>query len=468
MATTDPSLSDPLLALRRAIASGSSPVLTTSPDLSIDDATEDLTKATHLYVTQPIPQTIPLSTPTRFVSTAANQPIDLRSIYFAWQKKDVAIPEYISSAQELNDALGKKEGEAEDGQRTKILNLVFVERLDLITWLEGASEESEYIKPLEGVGLAGVSDAAAAQAAVASGAMGGVPDSLAKAPAITQVGGRPMKVIDPRLQQIYNGERKMGDRNSVLRGIRPNDFSHVRKVAERFLGRSRAGAAPYPTSGGKPGVKSSVPAPGRGLIPKKSDSGSSRRPNPIILVSPSASSLLRMSNIKTFLEEGTYIPPDHPTLSKSTGANRLKISRALHSLNDSSSAAKPHTSRSGTVFILVDSTADFKPEYWNNVVAVFTTGQTWQFKSYKWSSPPDLFKHATGIYVGWRGEEVPRDVKGWGRGVRTFAVERWDEKSANANGGAMSGRTRWRDREVVEGIWGAIEEGMKAKGWGSK
>ncbi|EFW15922.1 accessory factor associated with RNA polymerase II [Coccidioides posadasii str. Silveira] len=476
MATTDPSLSDPLLSLRRVLASGSPPILTTSPDLSTEHATEDLTKATHLYVTQPIPQTISLSTPTRFVSAAAKQPIDLRSIYFAWQKKDVAIPEYISSAQELNEALSKRQENGE-GEATKILNLVFVERLDLITWLEGASEESEYIKPLEGVGAPGAADASAAAAGAASGAVGGVPavssagGKAAGAPAITHVGGRPVKVIDARLQQIYNGERKLGDRNTVLRGIRPTDFSHVRKIAERFLGRSRSGAAPYPSGGAKPGVKPSAPGPGRGLVPKKSsDSSSSRRPNPIILVSPSASSLLRMSNIKTFLEDGTYIPPDHPSLSKSTGANRLKISRVLHSLHDSSSAtaAKPNTSRSGTVFILVDSTADFKPEYWNNVVAVFTTGQTWQFKSYKWSSPPDLFKHVTGIFVGWRGEEVPREVKGWGRGVRTFAVERWDEKSANVNGPAIGGRTRWRDREVVEGIWGAIEEGMKARGWGSK
>lgn len=38
-------------------------------------------------------------------------------------------------------------------------------------------------------------------------------------------------------------------------------------------------------------------------------------------------------------------------------------------------------------------------------------------------------------------------------GVNNFAVERWDEKNGPQGGG------RWRDREVVEGIWGAIEEG---------
>lgn len=81
---------------------------------------------------------------------------------------------------------------------------------------------------------------------------------------------------------------------------------------------------------------------------------------------------------------------------------------------------------------------------------------------------------------------MPREVKGWGRGVKSFAIDRWDEKSANlaacagagagevggASGGAGAGAAavgssgRWRDRGVVEGIWMAIEEGMRVRGWG--
>ena len=49
---------------------------------------------------------------------------------------------------------------------------------------------------------------------VASGAAGGVTT-------VPAVGGRVAKTIDPRLQEIYNGERRMGDRNTVLRGIKP-------------------------------------------------------------------------------------------------------------------------------------------------------------------------------------------------------------------------------------------------------
>nr|6AF0_C Chain C, Cdc73 protein [Thermothelomyces thermophilus ATCC 42464] len=49
--------------------------------------------------------------------------------------------------------------------------------------------------------------------------------------------------LDPRLAQIYSGERRMGDRNTALRGIKPTDFSHVRKLAAPFVTR-KPGAAP--------------------------------------------------------------------------------------------------------------------------------------------------------------------------------------------------------------------------------
>lgn len=198
---------DPLLCLRQSIASNHPPILTTSAEAtSASDAVDNLAVATHLQFTEPNHQSFPLDTPTPFISS--ENAVDLRSIYFAWQKKDVAIPDYIASAQQLNHELSRS-----DGAGGKVQNLVFVERLDLITWLEGASDESEYIKPSE-------SDAATAAAAgsaqVASGAAGGIATVPSGA-----AGGRSGKAIDLRLAEIYNGERRMGDRNSVLRGIKP-------------------------------------------------------------------------------------------------------------------------------------------------------------------------------------------------------------------------------------------------------
>jgi len=168
-----------------------------------------------------------------------------------------------------------------------------------------------------------------------------------------------------------------------------------------------------------------------------------RRLEPIILLSPSASSLLRMSNVKSFLDSGVYCPPD----ATATNSNLLHISRLLPSIDPQ----RPFR------FVLVETPELFKPDYWSRLAAVFTTGQTWQFKSYKWQSPPDLFNHALGIYVGWRGEDSPSAVKGWGRGVVSAQLDKW-----HVNQGSQG---RWRDRETVEAIWTAIEDSMKSKGW---
>ncbi|KAL9621284.1 MAG: hypothetical protein Q9160_004305 [Pyrenula sp. 1 TL-2023] len=479
---------DPLLTLRTAIASSNLPTLTTSasPDDALNHETDDLALATHLHFSVGS-RSLPLSTATRFVSN--NAPVDLRSIFFAWQKKDVAIPEYIADAQELN----KKLETISDGS-DKVRNLVFVERLDLITWLEGASEESEYITPLAGVpddGAAGAPDGKATTAAadIASGAAGGVgvaPSAGASGQTATTAGGvggvagRQMKIIDARLQEIYNGERKMGDRNTVLRGIKPTDFSHVRKTAEAFLGRHRR--PPPSSSTSRPGGQTTAShrpassttsarahsASTMNLAPQKPLTSSSRqRQDPIILCSPSASSLLRLSNIKSFLDTGLFVPPDHPTLASHTSTNMVQITRQMRSLDSNNIQS---SSGRGTRFVIVDTPELFKPDYWSRVVAVFTTGQTWQFKSYKWREPVELFRHALGVYVGWEGEPVPKEVRGWGRGVVSFSVQRWDERvhaKAIGEGGEGAGMAvRWKDREVVEGVWASVEGSMRGRGWG--
>jgi parafibromin len=182
---------------------------------------------------------------------------------------------------------------------------------------------------------------------------------------------------------------------------------------------------------------------------------SSKRQDPIILLSPSASSLLRLSNFKSFLDSGLFVPPDHPTLSSQTTANLLHITRPLQSLDPS---GRPYR------FIIVDSPEQFKPDYWNRVVAVFTTGQVWQFRGYKWREPQELFGHVLGIYVGERGGQVPGEVKGWGSGVKSFFVDRWDERAhgSTVDQSTREGR-RWRDREVVEEVWRTIEAYMRGK-----
>ena len=57
--------------------------------------------------------------------------------------------------------------------------------------------------------------------------------------------------------------------------------------------------------------------------------------------------------------------------------------------------------------------------------------------------------------MGWSSEEPPETVKQLGRGVLPVGVDKW----------TGSEKGRWRDREVVERIWGRIEEGMLKGGW---
>jgi len=206
MTTTEVSFRDPLTSLRSSIASNNPPTPTTSTDAPTPETTTfNLGAATHLHFTSPEPHSFSLDIATGFISS--EKPVDLRSIYFAWQQKDSEIRDYIASAQQLNEEVGGIDGA---GAASKVQNLVFVERLDLITWLEGASDESEYIKGLTTDGSATKS------AQLASGAAGGVSTVPSGA-----AGARSGRQIDPRLQEIYNLERKMGDRNSILRGMKP-------------------------------------------------------------------------------------------------------------------------------------------------------------------------------------------------------------------------------------------------------
>jgi parafibromin len=207
MATTG-STSDALSSLRQAIGANIHPILTTSSEAaSVDNTTSELSRATHLQFHYPDNKQdiFPLSSSTRFETDG--KPIDLRSVLFAWQRKDDAITDYISATRKLNENLP-------GGAGGSVQNLVFADRLDLISWLEGQSDESENIKPL-------AEDAAKAHAQ-AVGAAGIAAGATAGATAVSSgTTARAAGASDARLQEIYNGERKMGDRNSILRGIKP-------------------------------------------------------------------------------------------------------------------------------------------------------------------------------------------------------------------------------------------------------
>lgn len=360
-----------------------------------------------------------LSVATEFHS--ASKPADLRSVYFAWLQKDTGPTEYAAAVNQINAELGSL------GKDFRIIQLTLVERSDLRGWLQGELNEIEQIYAII------PPDASADE--VDSGAVNGqVVAGISNA---------------EFLQRVYAQERKMGDRNTVLRGSKPQDFEVARRLADIYYKK----VAPRPID------PSGAALPTRGLSPAVTSS-SRRRHDPIILLSPSQSSLLRLSNVRSFLGESHFEPPMTSAATVSL-AYMIREMRQLSTPNNPSGRHK---------FILTDSTENFRPDYWDRVVAVFTTGQTWQFKSYKWQDPPELFSHVLGVYLGWRGEPSPESVRGWGSGVLRFEVDKYRDTTRNGatNGPRASQMTqaeRYRDREVVEGIWQAIAESMRSKGW---
>lgn len=414
MATTDGLPPDPLALLRSSIADSSLPIPTTSAEATT--AEQSLAAAGYLVFNRNDQHiSIPLTQETRFISASlGGKPIDLRSVFFCWQNRDMGTGDYIAATQALNGELSGL------GKSDTVTNLVFVEKLDLVNWLSGESgeEESEFIKSLDD------NQQTRAEARDAAVTAAGGEDVEMRDAGVTDAAAR--KREEERLREIYALERKMGDRNTVLRGVKVQDFSGIRKFSAAFHVKNAKAAAPSAPLSANPALR-----------PSGKPSGG-RRAEPIILLSPSASSLIRMPNVKAFLQDGQYQAPE---TASSTAPNILQLTRLLPSIDPQ----RPMR------FILVDSPDQFRPDYWNRVVAVFTTGQAWQFKNYKWQAPADLFSHVLGVYVGWQGEVVPDTVKGWGRGVLSVGLDK--------------GHARWRDREVVEEVWSGIEARMRAMGW---
>jgi len=64
---------------------------------------------------------------------------------------------------------------------------------------------------------------------------------------------------------------------------------------------------------------------------------------------------------------------------------------------------------------VIDTIPQKEPFDWERVVAVFTQGATWQFKSWTapWNNPVSVFSKVPGFYVHFEDEKIPDLVKAW-------------------------------------------------------
>ncbi|KAH8924092.1 CDC73-domain-containing protein [Atractiella rhizophila] len=225
-----------------------------------------------------------------------------------------------------------------------------------------------------------------------------------------------------KLSKLQEG-RQILDRNTVLRGVKKNNFESVRTLLADRIKQSREDAKRLSLLSQNP-----TPAVQPAMTPsQKVQDKNKRRPlHPIIVISPSSTALITMHNVKHFLEDAVFESSDQAR--KSSGMKMPDDVVAIHHLRTTSTISASLSSGQGIqrqegpqkaakYFVVdgVDALAKFGEgeEAWDRVVCVMTTGQEWQFRPYKWSEPKELFHHVKGVYVRWTSDPPNPKVLGW-------------------------------------------------------
>lgn len=271
----------------------------------------------------------------------------------------------------------------------------FLVKAELTTWLNGSSDSCQFVKKDESSdktdGTVGVENE------------------------------KKRKLEDPQMARIEEYQQDSVDHNSALRGTKNINFKSLLSDAKRFASQLKRS---------KP-LKSQV---------NGSDAAASKK-LPIIIVSPATTALLSLANIKDFLENSRFVEPNVNTMKRPENG--------VVTINHESDRLAP----AAHSIMVVDNVDMFtKPEYWDRVIAIFTTGQAWQFAKYKYSKPEVLFQKYPGFYVAYQNDVVPKQIKDWN--VNVVRVDR--------------GEKRFRDKMIVRDLWLHLERILISRQYGAQ
>ncbi|KAF8758565.1 RNA pol II accessory factor, Cdc73 family, C-terminal [Rhizoctonia solani] len=209
-------------------------------------------------------------------------------------------------------------------------------------------------------------------------------------------------------KRIKLQEIELKDRNSVLRGVKVNNFSNIKTLlASRQKPKEAVKDAPRPDA--KVGAKKA------------------KNMHPIIVIPSSPTSLITMYNVKKFLDEASF-EPSEAAKSRMIREGNLKVEDVIAIVRRRTESEQP------VKYYIVDSVEALSKfgqggggDPWDRVVCVLTTGQQWQFKPYKWSEPRQLFHNVKGMYIKWRNDTS--QVKDWNVSTLEASLgSRWLEK----------------------------------------
>ncbi|KAG6908036.1 hypothetical protein DXG01_006398 [Tephrocybe rancida] len=365
-----------------------------------------LLSATHLLVSS---VSLSKSSPTRYLKTGvttATGPSDffsVEAVYLAWLLRDAGGAEYMKQARENGLAVGF---------------VSVTERKNVVDWLEGRTPENSRIMPLacQPIIIFSLLLAELKGSTADSTTPPGTPVRPTNAAPVVprKVHAEPMTASPSKrryvadahdvdvVKKIKQGEVELRDRNTVLRGTKPNNFSSVRTVYAEKLKKMKEASK-----------NGNVPPP------VVSSAGNNF---PIIMISSSPTALITMHNVKRFLQESTFEPSqDARARAASEGNTRPEDMIPIYRKRTNIDSSGKETETQAKYFIVdsVEALSKFGADAWDRVVCVMTTGQAWQFRPYKWNEPIQLFHHGSfidivkGIYVSWANDPPNTKIKDW-------------------------------------------------------
>ncbi|OWT39442.1 parafibromin [Cryptococcus neoformans Bt1] len=413
---------DPLDLLKASLQSSTPPQLLTAAS----EPAPTLALAAYLsFASTANPINLPKDTPTRYTSKpgSTSEFYNIGQLYLAWIEKDSGVRDYLIK-----------------GQAGGVGYVAITDRRPAVDYLLGKGDGEGRIvaKGEEGAKQQPVGDSAASATAEALPAA--LESAVEAGPSKASVQAKrkyEVDVIDREFcRKLRSEEIELRDRNSVLRssaGGKANNFeAFQRNIMHEKIKALRTSFE----KGGKQPAAAAVSQSDLNRAKK------ARSTNPIIVISSSPTSLITMWNVKKFLEQGVFESSEIVRQREASQGN-VKAEDMIPVIRKRSS---PHGDVISKYYIVdsADALQKFGQDAWDRVICVVTTGQTWQFKPYKWDDPKVLFQHVKGIYFQWGNDPINPTVKDWN--VTEMKIDR---------------NKRHTDRQVVADFWRILDNAKR-------
>jgi parafibromin len=129
------------------------------------------------------------------------------------------------------------------------------------------------------------------------------------------------------------------------------------------------------------------------------------------------------------LEKGTFIPTEE---KKKSNPKKEKIVVVRHTHE-----------KQLEEYHVIDNPEKLSKSDWDRVVAVFTNGQTWEFKGWFSENPTQIFTRYKGFHAAYDDQQVHENIKKWP--VKVLRIGRAAIK-------------RHTDQTVVREFWKVLHE----------